>query len=394
MFKRGQWTTFGEAFDEEIHALYGDESNEIFASGWFRHAGDTELNGLARWDGTEWRPMAPLPVPVDLDAVRAFARDANGRLIAVGVDSTGVGFVVRWNDPGWTVLATIEGAISSVVLAADGTLVVGGHFDTAGLRHVAQLVGSALVAMGGGFQARPRALVVHQGQVVALDNTFSLVSGSTSQARRWNGSTWEAMDAGFTGERNSARYLGVDQDGRLYSAGNFRWAGLAEAHGLSRWGGRQWEPVPGLSGELGRLGEYLGAAPEFWSPGSPVLAVAPTGTLYLGLASELVYAGGTIASNFMVWSPDGPAAEAGQPGLPAARYSVYPNPTTGLVRIFGGPTPIRVSVFDALGRRFGVIELEPGDSEIALQLPVRARGVYFLVLDLGDRRQTLPVVVR
>ncbi len=51
------WSTFGSGFLQPVRALAPFRGN-LIAGGSFSQAGDSTVGGIARWDGTTWRPMA------------------------------------------------------------------------------------------------------------------------------------------------------------------------------------------------------------------------------------------------------------------------------------------------------------------------------------------------
>lgn len=396
-FRDGSWTILGRAFRggySQISALFGDSPEEVFVSGTFQGRHDPDLIHLARWDGTAWQEMEDLPAPFTDGKVLDFTRDVSGRLIVAGEGAAGQGFVLRWNRPGWTVLTSVAGSVSSVEAHPEGWFAIGGDFASPGLSHVARLDDSGLSALGREFSRPPGDLVIHDGGVVALDNAQDLVTGFSSKALRWDGSAWEEMGGRFSGKANLATQLAVDGEGQLYVAGRFRWAGLAEAHGIARWDGSAWAAIPGVSGEMGDLVNYDGRPKDFWSlSNAPKMSVGLDGTLYLGFTRPLNYTGGTVASGFSVWYPEG-VPSSDQPSREVPSYSVYPNPTVGRIRISGSPPPRRVSVYDAIGRRKGVHRWDSAFPDLTLDLSTTSPGVYFLVVESALGRQTVPVIVR
>jgi Secretion system C-terminal sorting domain len=399
VFVAGTWTTLGGALhggwpEGQVRALFADDAEEVFVSGTFRSLNGTNLIGLAHWDGSLWHEMESLPLPFTDGEVLAFTRDANGSLIVVGAGTAGQGFVLRWNNPGWTVLTSVGGSVTTVVAVPDGSLVIGGSFTSPGLHYVARLDKNGLTELGHEFSRPPGALVVHGGELVGLDNTSDLLAGNSSQARRWNGTTWEVMGGRFSGQANEATQLAVDGEDRLYAAGNFRWAGLTDAHGIARWDGSAWAAIPGVSGEMGTLSDYAGRPKDYWALGNRLkMGVGRDGTLYLGFNGSLKYTGGAIASGFSVWHPDGPR-RSDLPDENASPYSVYPNPTTGHIQISGSPPPSRVSLYDTLGRRLSIYRWDSAFPDLTIDLSAPAPGVYFLVLESSQGLRTVPVIVR
>jgi hypothetical protein len=139
------WHSFGTGFINgdpvtNVTAL-GVYEGDLIAGGKFQQSGATEVNNIARWDGTAWQAMGlGLGNDPGTDAV-SHMTVYNGDLIVVGRFTMAGGVsannIARWNGSSWAAMGSgITGpdpwSSASAVVVWDGSLYVGGAFDTAG----------------------------------------------------------------------------------------------------------------------------------------------------------------------------------------------------------------------------------------------------------------------
>lgn len=222
------WETVGAGFNGPVSALTRFNGS-VYAGGSFTASGTTATSRIARWDGTQWRPVTSLPTPGP-DGV-------NGQVRAM------VGF----------------GTVQSQ------RLVVGGDFGSAGgvaANHVAMYTASSFAAqaswgaMGAGFNGPVRALAFYNGSVYA-GGDFTM-SGSTPVSRiaRWNGSAWEPVGGGVSGPV----FAMTVSNGTLVVGGLFSNAsGVADTENLARWNGTAWSAIGGgVEGSVRALAAFSG----------------------------------------------------------------------------------------------------------------------------------------
>lgn len=75
----------------------------------------------------------------------------------------------------------------------------------------------------------------------------------------------------------------------------------------------------------------------------------------------------------------------------------YPNPTSGTAHLeltLPSPAPVRVEVYDVLGRRLlrYSYDLPSGVSNVSLDFSELAAGLYLIYVDSGDRRDVQTIV--
>lgn len=253
---------------------------ELIAGGYFTSADGHPANHIARWDGDAWYPMAQ-----GLDgAVRAIV-EYQGNVIAAGTFETSggnyMGHVARWNGVAWEPMALgLNDSVNSL-LVFNGELFAGGNFWFApdDSEKGGHLVGSLTRWDGSSWQpaeydpyGNVLSLAEWNGKLVVLsgepdytvtlwdgDNWVQLpeftpldrvksvasangeliVSGafylssfgsSMHYAKRWSGTTWEAMGAPSTNPSDGSNTqitanIACGFQNSIFVGGNFKMAG-------------------------------------------------------------------------------------------------------------------------------------------------------------------------
>ncbi|MBU6399281.1 MAG: hypothetical protein KGS61_03100, partial [Verrucomicrobia bacterium] len=279
--------------------------NDVYAGGKFLQAGAQTVNGLARWDGTNWFPLYdpspanptnPASPPVGfvtdtalpITAVAARGREvfvAGGFLKDLACPPDGhLDLTARWTGSNWVAwnfqLCSPVVACSSI-LAAPDAVYVGGNFKFQPTNfsngtctnlpiafNLAKWDGTNWTTLGEGIRdlrdsGDPRtaynyglvgALAVGPtGQVYAAGSfILDTPTGRATNIAQWTGHQWAPLGGGLAGCSSystcSTRIyaLALTDDGRLYAAGDFTLADGAPAYHLACWDGARWSPL--LSG--------------------------------------------------------------------------------------------------------------------------------------------------
>ncbi|MGE0143107.1 MAG: hypothetical protein AB7I19_00400 [Planctomycetota bacterium] len=160
------WSPLGSGTDGEVHGLAVRQNQEIVAVGAFRTAGGVPVARCALWTGSTWlsmaagdgdptTPAAVIALPAgDVIAGRGFHQPS----------TTSDAGISRWNGSTWSGIgsglsaasagATV--AVRALAFRADGVLIVGGSFGTAGAlvsRGIARLTSTCsgrVADLGGG----------------------------------------------------------------------------------------------------------------------------------------------------------------------------------------------------------------------------------------------------
>lgn len=309
-------------------ATHDDGSGEaLYAAGFFRSAGGSDINDLARWDGDTWTAVGEDDGRFSIRTLASVDLGDGPRLIAAGRHGqrgdlllSGLGL---WDGDAWSVpeggvsMGTL-GSVLALTVFDDGSgpqLIAGGEFERAGPiagNSVARWDGERWHELGDGLgdaSIRVYALAAFDdgsGPVLYAGGGPLFgpgVPGGTHIAR-WNGSDWVPLGDGLNGTVSD---MVVYDDGGgpdLYVAGSFTQAGGRLAKHIARWDGSAWSTVG------------VGVR-EGFDNGVFALEVFDDGTgaaLYAGGAFRV--AGGTASRRVarwdgLAWSPvkEGPGAD-------------------------------------------------------------------------------------
>ncbi len=219
---------FGNTISGLVHAITsfdedgdGPQRPTVFIGGEFALAGTVATRNIVRWDGRNWSALPGFDGPVRMLKVLPIpGYSAEPTLIAAG--------------------RLTAGAIDAELLAWDGRAWVEFAPPTSGPIHAIGL-----------FDPDGRGPLAEQlvvgGEFVQAGETFA------NRIAAWDGTTWRAFGAGFSGTVRAIAAYDPDGDGpalpALYAGGEFSSSGGARLVALGRWDGAVWRSVGGgLSG--------------------------------------------------------------------------------------------------------------------------------------------------
>jgi trimeric autotransporter adhesin len=292
-FHGGKWTFFCEekGVNGYVSAFALDSaSGNLYVSGSFSSAGSTPIRDIARWDGRSWSALDS-GKGLKSSGIRALAMGKNGILYAVAGGFGGsdtLSTLAAWNGASWRTIATIvcnlgigcQKSFSALALDAEGSLFVGGYFDTLGgktVHNIAKWNGTAWSSLGAGTTGEVRALVFDRNGNLFAGGRFDKAGSVTVRnIAQWNGTAWAGLGEGIPEDQWNApvNVLAFDNSGILYAGGSFSVAGGVEAHNIAQWNGTAWSP----------LGEGVGIAEADYAGdgGINALAFDNGGLLYAG----------------------------------------------------------------------------------------------------------------
>jgi hypothetical protein len=278
-----------KAFDSTVRAGVALPNGDVVVGGQFTGSPGGPAAGIARWDGASWSPLGSgLASAGNPGTVLALAGAANGDVVAGGIFTTAGGLpalnIARWNGTAWSPLAFgLNGQVKALAIGANGDLHAGGDFAD-----IARWNGSNWLTSFGcdgpvqALSAAPNGDVVAGGWFNVIGTTM------TGSVARWDGSTWSAVGSGSSiGLVNALAWM---PNGDLVAGGHFGAQGPVPTHVTKRWNGSTWSPILGLQGTL------------------RALVALPNGDLIAG--GLLSLSSGTPSKAFRwngsVWSPIGP----------------------------------------------------------------------------------------
>jgi hypothetical protein len=202
----------------------------LYACGGFTFAGTTAANGIAKWDGAAWSALGSgltsTSFTFDVGAMTVFD-DGTGRALYVSgqfshAGGSQVNGIARWNGSSWSGVGAqgmgfLTHDVHALSVFDDGTgatLYAGGRFSYGQpynfARGIVKWNGTAWNELGGGVEGSREvfALAVYDdgsGSALHVGGDFTTTSGGLvlSNAAKWNGSSWSSL--GNRTERLRAR---------------------------------------------------------------------------------------------------------------------------------------------------------------------------------------------
>jgi hypothetical protein len=297
-----RWSPLGSGMDIQTVnclAVFDDgDGPALYAGGSFAQAGDVQVNGIARWDGSAWHPVGfgdTVGVSGFVHSMAVFD-DGTGPALYVGGFFSAAGGVpamriAKWDGQNWSAVGQgmsggAGGQVRALQVWDDGTgpaLYAAGSFleaDGAVVNRIAKWTGTAWVGLGGGMNTHIWDLEVWDdgsgaGPCLYAAGEFITAGGVTvNRIARWDGSTWTPLGTGMNGV---VRALTVFDDAgpggpALIAAGDFTSAGGVTVNRIAKWDGTSWSPfTAGANGPLKTLAVYddgSGAGPALHAAGS------------------------------------------------------------------------------------------------------------------------------
>ncbi len=241
--------------------VYG---GELVAAGWFDEAGGVPCNGVARWNGTSWRPLG-----TGVNTKQAQSLGVYGDELIVGgqfgfAGGVPVNAIASWDGQNWHAMGSGVGGTTIPLVGSfglfQGELIVGGIFPTAGdipVYSIARWDGLAWHPLGSGFHFLPwhppvtevSSLAVFHDRLYAGGLFFIADDFRVNDVAAWDGNAWAPLDPGLGvfGEIRGLAISGSD----LIAGGAFLHAGSRPANHIARLTARHWEPLgAGTDGDV------------------------------------------------------------------------------------------------------------------------------------------------
>lgn len=213
-------------------------NGDLFAAGYFTHAGGVAAAGIARWDGTAWWPLGAF----NNSSLNAMLVTSNGDLVVAGNFSTIGGVtakgVARWDGVAWHAMgAGMTSTVRALAVLPNGDPVAAGDFlmaDGVVANRVASWDGTTWAPLGAGLPGNASSLVV-------MANGDLVATGTFGMNQRWNGSSWSSLGSGLAGAPNALLSL---PNGDLLAGGLSSLVTVSGLVTMARWSAGSWTPLP------------------------------------------------------------------------------------------------------------------------------------------------------
>lgn len=192
------WTSFGDGFNEEVYDITEFNGN-IVAAGSFTSSGNTSINYVAMWDGSQWQQIGN-GMNAEVNALTVF----NGDLIAGGsftmAGSNNTNRVARWNGSEWVSMGSgigndFEDEVNALIVY-DNELYAGGDFGNP-LNNIAMWNGTQWTSVSGGTDDQIHAFTIYNGKLIAVGRFDQAGSINASKVAAWDGSVWTSLGSSF-----------------------------------------------------------------------------------------------------------------------------------------------------------------------------------------------------
>lgn len=332
------WSGFGTGVGSgEVAALAVTSNGDIIAGGSFTTIGGIAAKAIARWNGSSWSAIGngfrsdSANRTGFIGAIRSLP---NGDLVAGGSfyysGNVHINNIARWDGSTWSSmgggLSSASPEIGQIEVAPNGDMYVGGYFNNnnGSYTNLARWNGTTWSSVGGGVSSSAHCMVFLPNGELYVGGSFDEAGAyknfnspgpcvPASNIARWDGTSWAALDSGFTGW--IATFL-VTPEGDLIAGGRLGLAGDNPGIAVAKRVGSQWVALgptvydhyfrpTAYALAVNNDGEIFVGGDELPVPGAKSIAkITPSGWVGLG-------AGLTGFVNAMVFTPDGDLVAGG-----------------------------------------------------------------------------------
>ncbi len=316
------WRTFGTTgLTSSSGLLLGSNAaatyrGDFIAGGGFAFADGEPVSGIARFEvspeGDFWDSLNG-GVNGQVLGMRVLEFEGEELLFVGGTFSTAGGMtasqgLAAWDGDDWRGFGSgVDGAVNDFMIFDDGSgpaLYIAGRFSVAGGAngHLARWNGSEFEEVGGGLSGgdNPRATImaVHDfgdgDELVVGGNFFQAGGVDASCIARWNGDTFSSVGDGFDNTVTALNTTDVGDGTQLYAGGSFILSGGTPINGFASFGDEGWETVG--DGVSGGSVPGLAAVVEYDLPGVGNSLVVTGGFSFAGFDE---------ARNIAIWACGG-----------------------------------------------------------------------------------------
>ena len=388
------WQAFGTGLSDEGHALEVIE-NELYVAK-YQLAADS--NWLLKWNGSSFQKIGPAlwhtnpdPSVQKTPSVYDVLRYQGQTFICGEFDRAGdqdISGIARWNGTSWDALgAGLSGNIPNTapimyphqMTQFGNDLIVCGNFLQAGgqtVNGIARWDGAKWHPLGAGFNSTVYGVGVYKGELYAGGDFTK--SGATTLQRiaRWDGTAWVDAGLSFPNGSNPNSYIFVhtlrEIGGKLFIAGGLKKVSFGSGTTLA------------CNGIVAFDGQQVDVLKSGISNGYDVEAIVPFG-------KGILIGAGIINAGYLA-TYDTSSSAVGEVVAKNDAFRLFPNPASELVFMEKqNDQTLRFQLFNAMGQLLQSGEMNTRKAEISLKdLPV---GAYTLCLFSEEGRAASRVLL-
>ena len=215
----------------------------------FQPWGGNICNGLARWDGSLWHPVASFLNNFQMPGVYNLYTDNNDLFVLGGfssVDAIPAHGIAKYNGTSWLTFPTLDstGIIADAIIY-NGELYVGGNFNGGNnLKDIAKFDGLNWVPVGNGLSGSNswvNSFEIFQGMLYVAGYFHSNNGDPGNGVALWDGTGWSQAGTGLL--PSNVHDL-IEFNNELYAGGQINNAGGISVHFIAKWDGNLWSALP------------------------------------------------------------------------------------------------------------------------------------------------------
>ncbi len=367
-------------------------NNEIYICGAFYKCGGKNINGIARWNGTEWNNVGGILNYTNLSTLPSGAKMEvyQNELYFVGsftsIGSVNSNGIAKWDGQTWTDLSQNFPNDCYLnlfdLLHFNNEFYVGGNTNcsTSPEERLLKKVGNSWVSVGPGFNidATINRLTIFQNQLYIGGYFFTRYANVDNSMVHFDGVNYFPTAGGIL---PSNLWDMFEYNNELYVCGQLDFAGFQQVGGIAKWTGTQWSnpnlllykalilpSVPnGRTGTARSMAEYNGK-----------LVIAGSFDQINGIT---VYNIASVDFTSGIFNPK-----------PNSIFKIYPNPTNTTLTVQAKDLAQleSIQVYNALGQ---LVLTQKAEIENMIDVSGFSKGLYIVEVrtDKGVAREKLMV---
>ena len=242
------WTALGNGTNGTIKAMAAG-SGGLFVAGTFDTAGTQRVNGIAKWDGAQWSRLGGgIGSGTNVMTMAVNGNDvvvAGGNLGNIDSARVVVGYgIARWNGSSWSSIPPLPDIQSTTFLSTSALAFIGNdlyaganYYSGDYLGYVFKWDGTSWTQVGGRIGKGIGGLWPNGTDLYVAGNFKTIGTDTIWNVAKWDGVSWTPLGSGVTtaysGGESGRAVLGTS-DG-LYVGGTFSQAGKYSSNNIALW---------------------------------------------------------------------------------------------------------------------------------------------------------------